>query len=470
MLTNLLKFSTIKLAFFTIAIGLYLIGTSTVAKADTVAYFQDNNGEFGTIDLNTGQTTIINSNNTLLAGYGLGVVNGKLYFTTSNNSNVYGHGQLWSINPATGAATFIGASGLDYAAFGSTTNGLFSYVIGGPIASINPANGVATEIGLPEGVNFPILSTSNDSSSLYEINAGTGALSRFFASINTATGSATTLGTSLSSNDWAAMVYLNGTLYAILQAGTPNAPFATYTINTSTGITTQYGPVLSSSQPFILGLAPYPLPGTPSTLSKIGVFSNGSWYFDMNGNGQWDGSSVDKVIPNFGAGLPNAIPVVGDWDGTGIKRVGVFSNGTWYLDMNGNGAWDGSSVDKVIPNFGAGLPNAIPVVGNWPGSTGAGDKIGVFSNGTWYLDMNGNGAWDGSSVDTVIPNFGAGLAGAMPVVGDWDGTGVTRIGVFWNGQWFLDKAGDGIWHGTPTDIYYPNFGVGLPGAWPVIIK
>jgi hypothetical protein len=200
------------------------------------------------------------------------------------------------------------------------------------------------------------------------------------------------------------------------------------------------------------------------------VFSNGSWYFDMNGNGQWDGSSVDKVIPNFGAGLPNAIPVVGDWDGTGIKRVGVFSNGTWYLDMNGNGAWDGSSVDTVIPNFGAGLPNAIPVVGNWPGSTGAGDKIGVFSNGTWYLDMNGNGAWDGSSVDTVIPNFGAGLAGAMPVVGDWDGTGVTRIGVFWNGQWFLDKAGDGIWHGTPTDIYYPNFGVGLPGAWPVIIK
>jgi hypothetical protein len=470
MLTNLLKFSTIKLAFFTIAIGLYLIGASTVAKADTVAYFQDNNGEFGTIDLNTGQTTIINSNNTLLAGYGLGVVNGKLYFTTSNNSNVYGHGQLWSINPATGAATFIGASGLDYAAFGSTTNGLFTYVIGGPIASINPANGVATEIGLPEGVNFPILSTSNDSSSLYEINAGTSALSRFFASINTTTGSATTLGTSLSSNDWAAMVYLNGTLYAILQAGTPNAPFATYTINISTGITTQYGPVLSSSQPFILGLAPYPLPGTPSTLSKIGVFSNGSWYFDMNGNGQWDGSSVDKVIPNFGAGLPNAIPVVGDWDGTGIKRVGVFSNGTWYLDMNGNGAWDGSSVDKVIPNFGAGLPNAIPVVGNWPGSTGAGDKIGVFSNGTWYLDMNGNGAWDGSSVDTVIPNFGAGLAGAMPVVGDWDGTGVTRIGVFWNGQWFLDKAGDGIWHGTPTDIYYPNFGVGLPGAWPVIIK
>ena len=269
MLINVLKFSNIKLAFFTVAVGLYLIGASMVANADTVAYFQDNNGEFGTIDLNSGQTTIINPYNALEAGYGLGVANNILYYTTSNNSGVYGAGQLWSINPATGAATFIGASGLNYAAFGSTSNGLFAYVIGGPIASINPTTGAATEIGAAEGAQFPILSTSKDSSSLYEINAGLGVLNRYFWGINTANGSTTIFGTSLSSNDWAAMVYMNGTLYAVLQAGISNAPFATYTINTSTGITTQYGSTLPATQPYIMGLAPYPLPPTPGTWYSI---------------------------------------------------------------------------------------------------------------------------------------------------------------------------------------------------------
>jgi len=54
------------------------------------------------------------------------------------------------------------------------------------------------------------------------------------------------------------------------------------------------------------------------------------------------------VVSNFGQGLPNVIPVTGDWNGTGTTKIGVFSNGTWYLDMNGNGVWDGPSVDKMV--------------------------------------------------------------------------------------------------------------------------
>jgi hypothetical protein len=203
-------------------------------------------------------------------------------------------------------------------------------------------------------------------------------------------------------------------------------------------------------------------------LPKIGVFSNGTWYLDINGDGAWD--SGDLMIPDFGTGLPNVVPVTGDWNGSGTTKIGVFSNGTWYLDMNGNGAWDGPSVDKVIPNFGVGLPNAIPVVGNWPGSAGLGDKIGVFSNGTWYLDKSGNGIWDGPSTDIMVSNFGVGLPNAIPVVGDWNNTGVTRIGVFSNGTWYLDINGDGAWDGPSVDKVIPNFGVGLPNAIPVILK
>ena len=95
-------------------------------------------------NLNNGQTTIINANNGVEAINGLGVADGQLYAATSNNSSTYGVGQLWSINIRTGAATYIGKSGLDYVVFGSTSNGLFAYVSDVPLAeivSIDPTNG-----------------------------------------------------------------------------------------------------------------------------------------------------------------------------------------------------------------------------------------------------------------------------------------------------------------------------------------
>lgn len=113
--------------------------------------------------------------------------------------------------------------------------------------------------------------------------------------------------------------------------------------------------------------------------------------------------------------------------------------------------------------FGAGLAGAVPVTGDWTGSGTA--KLGVYVDGTWYLDQNGSGAWDGTPTDGLSV-FGSGLAGAIPVAGDWNGTGIERIGVFAAGVWYLDLSGNGAWDGTPADIF-ATFGVGLPGATPV---
>ncbi|MBI2182716.1 MAG: hypothetical protein HYU31_18090 [Deltaproteobacteria bacterium] len=54
----------------------------------------------------------------------------------------------------------------------------------------------------------------------------------------------------------------------------------------------------------------------------------------------------------------------GDWDGTGASKIGVFDpiTGGWFLDLNGNGQWDGCEVDGCM-SFG--LPGDIPVVGKW---------------------------------------------------------------------------------------------------------
>ena len=88
----------------------------------------------------------------------------------------------------------------------------------------------------------------------------------------------------------------------------------------------------------------------------------------MNGNGAWD-TAVDvsfmyknHAVPSETDGDGNLYgkPVVGDWDGSGVTRVGVVSDGVWYLDVNGDGVWD-PAVDSSF-TFG---PTGIPVAGTW---------------------------------------------------------------------------------------------------------
>ncbi len=186
---------------------------------------------------------------------------------------------------------------------------------------------------------------------------------------------------------------------------------------------------------------------------SIGVFRNGSWYLDSNQNGIWD-PGFDTVMA---WGIAGDIPIVGDWNGSGTKQIGVFRDGWWYLDYPGTGAWVGCGApadqtkDVCMP---WGIAGDIPVVGDWNGSGKI--KIGVFRDGWWYLDYPGTGAWVGCGApadqtkDVCMP---WGIAGDIPVVGDWNGSGKIKIGVFRNGWWYLDYPGTGAWVGcgAPAD-------------------
>jgi hypothetical protein len=237
-----------------------------------------------------------------------------------------------------------------------------------------------------------------------------------------------------------------------------------------------------------------------SGTTKIGVFINGLWFFDLNGDGKWDendlwaklGKDNDQPVTGdwdgdgktdiaiFGPmwlgdpravevdpGLPDAqntlsgrqknlppdaadatvgyrtlkrgetgkirsdvidhvfqygtkgdIAVTGDWNGDGINTIGIFRNGTWFLDMDGDGRW---SAGDVMVEFGQ--EGDIPVVGDWNGDGIS--KIGVYRKGTFYLDTNNNHQLDAS--DKV---FELGGAGDKPVVGDWNGEGVDKVGIY----------------------------------------
>jgi hypothetical protein len=115
-------------------------------------------------------------------------------------------------------------------------------------------------------------------------------------------------------------------------------------------------------------------------------------------------------------------------------EIGVYGR-DWHLDTNGNGKWDGPAIDTT---FSFGTPGDIPLAGDWNGN-GISD-IGVFrpSSGNWYLDYNPSGV-----VDTT---FHFGTTGDIPLAGDWNGNGISDAAVFRpsTGNWYLNYNKDGV--------------------------
>jgi len=179
--------------------------------------------------------------------------------------------------------------------------------------------------------------------------------------------------------------------------------------------------------------------GTGGT--KIGTYVKGIWYLDYNGTGIWNGTAGGDKQYTFGNA--SQTPVTGNWNGTGgTTKIGTYCKGIWYLDLNGNGAWNGTAGGDRQYAFGD--SSQTPVTGNWNG-TGGTTKIGTYYNGTWYLDYNGNGVWNGGATDK---QYTFGDASQMPVTGDWNNDGKTEIGTYKAGTWYLDFNGNGAWNGT----------------------
>jgi hypothetical protein len=204
-------------------------------------------------------------------------------------------------------------------------------------------------------------------------------------------------------------------------------------------------------------------------VTQLGLFqpSTLQWHLDLNSNKVVDGCTIDACHGPFGQS--NDIAIAGKWNGRGNHRIGAFrpSNGYWYLDKNADGNFDRCANDRCVrlQNY---MTGDLPLVGDWNGDSI--DQLGLFrpSTGQWFIDRSGNREWDGCRRDYCINSFGS--AGDLPVSGDWDGTGMSKIGV-WRpstGQWFLDYNGNGVWDGCSVDVCINGFGVA--GDLPVVGK
>ena len=172
-------------------------------------------------------------------------------------------------------------------------------------------------------------------------------------------------------------------------------------------------------------------------VADLSIFrpSNGTWFIER---------SSDFALVQVAWGLASDLPVQADYDGDGKTDVAVFrpSTGVWYVrrssDLTLQAVAFGANGDKVVP-------------GDYNGD-GRSD-FAVFRAGTWYVEPNlaGMGLIEGVSeipdgTLNIQPDPGAsftttswGVAGDIPVSGDFDGDGSVDIAVFRpsNGTWYI---------------------------------
>lgn len=201
--------------------------------------------------------------------------------------------------------------------------------------------------------------------------------------------------------------------------------------------------------------------------TDVGVFRKGSWYVDLNGNGKWDDGDMWAKL-----GHENDLPVTGDWDGDGKSDIAIFGR-EWAGDSRHIAAEPGLPSDvnakhgktKNVPPteqdatlgiralqltsagkvradlidhvFLYGWAGDRPIAGDW---TGEGQSmIGLFREGSWIMDINGDGKYDDR--DRVLA---MGEAGDLPVIGDFNGDTKTDLGIYRNGLWHIDTNNDGV--------------------------
>jgi hypothetical protein len=202
-----------------------------------------------------------------------------------------------------------------------------------------------------------------------------------------------------------------------------------------------------------------------------GVFRPAGTPFNQTTGGQWllrNSNSAGDPDVSFSYGAAGDVPVVGDWDGNGTTTVGVFRPAGTPFNQTTEGQWllrnSNSAGDPEI-TFVHGAPGDVPVFADWDGDGIT--TIGVFrpSTGEWLL-RNSNSA---GNADIW---FIYGAPDDIPVVGDWDENGTDTIGVFrpagsqfnetTGDQWLLRNSNSG---GDP-DL---TFSYGAAGDLPVVV-
>jgi hypothetical protein len=160
-------------------------------------------------------------------------------------------------------------------------------------------------------------------------------------------------------------------------------------------------------------------------------------------------------------GSSDLIPITGDWDGTGIDRVGIYDPATGEFSLRDTNDRQGG----VLVTFQYGDIGAewLPIAGDWDGD--GVDTIGLYSTVLKEFRLrNDNSAGDPDIVFGVSPSG----EGWLPLAGDWDNDGKDGTGIYLpdTGQFKLknENGGSGADHTFIFGAADPDL-LPLAGDW-----
>ena len=218
--------------------------------------------------------------------------------------------------------------------------------------------------------------------------------------------------------------------------------------------------------------------GNPNNLQQLGTFRSGTFFLDVSVPSTYIYAAATTKARTFGQA--GDIPVAGDFFGTGVMEIGVYrpSTGTWYIDANNNGVWDGVAGGDFIWTFGQANPTTTtdyPIVGDWTGDGKS--KIGVMrcplvlGACTFYLDAGNKHAWDPTTAITAT----YGQTGDIPVANNWNHTGMNdQIGAVRCAgtlavpgvcTWYVNASGTFVYNNDPTYLYGQKGDLPIVGNW-----
>jgi hypothetical protein len=196
---------------------------------------------------------------------------------------------------------------------------------------------------------------------------------------------------------------------------------------------------------------------TVDSRAELGVFANGSVYIDTNGNNLFDPEAMGSDDTNedivYKLGNQNDRVFAGNF-AAGVAGVADgYDKLASYGLVAGAFRWLVDTNNNGVPDIvAAATPqlSGLPVAGNFDGNAVNGDEVGLKVGTTWYLD---------STRDFVTNQVLVGNMVGLPFVGDFDGDGIDDLGAWSNDLFVLDLSADGI--DGMTDV---SFKFGFPGV------
>ena len=127
-------------------------------------------------------------------------------------------------------------------------------------------------------------------------------------------------------------------------------------------------------------------------------------------------STGPSDVATFTFGVRPLVPLIGDWNGDGIKTAGYFSGGVFRLS---------NSITATEPTplqFTFGDARGFPVAGDFDGD--GKDDVAVYHEGLWHIRYTATG------LSPAPITFGSGVwPSTVPVAGDWNNDGIDGIGI-----------------------------------------